>query len=271
MVGREMRSGFSTKLRHAGLFLLVSLLLIASVPWHMSMPTAELDSSWQMALHYAYGQGMQFGRDIVFTFGSLGFLHLIQYHPDHYYGMLLFWASIFSLFLFIIYSLSGYVNKLQLTVQIVLFYTVLTVSVYIKDAVSFSYLALLLFFVLDEKAESGKWEIRFATFVLVFFSSFIGLMKYSGFMLACSVFILLDIRQLALKKIPFYSVLFIALLILVAVTVGKQNLSSILPYVENGWYHDSSTGYRRRLISLPGDIFPRPCCKCHLYFHHQPG
>ena len=37
-------------------------------------PTADLDSSWRMTLGYALQHGWQFGRDIVFTYGPLGYV-----------------------------------------------------------------------------------------------------------------------------------------------------------------------------------------------------
>ena len=38
------------------------------------MPAADLDPSWRMALGYFYENGMQFGRDVIFTYGPLGFV-----------------------------------------------------------------------------------------------------------------------------------------------------------------------------------------------------
>jgi len=37
-------------------------------------PTVELDPSWRMTLGYALAHGWQFGRDLVFTYGPLGFV-----------------------------------------------------------------------------------------------------------------------------------------------------------------------------------------------------
>lgn len=37
-------------------------------------PLVNLDASWRMALGYFYEHGMQFGRDVIFTYGPLGFI-----------------------------------------------------------------------------------------------------------------------------------------------------------------------------------------------------
>ena len=46
-------------------------LLIVNFPYY---PKLELDPSWRMAYGWFFQQGMQIGRDVVFTYGPLGFL-----------------------------------------------------------------------------------------------------------------------------------------------------------------------------------------------------
>src|SRR5262249_18836563 len=51
--------------------------LLASLltwPVFTMVPGSDLDWSWQIGLHLAYAQGLDYGRDIVFTYGPLGFL-----------------------------------------------------------------------------------------------------------------------------------------------------------------------------------------------------
>src|ERR1043165_2531648 len=65
------------------------------------LPSAEpqratiLDESWKQALHVAFRQHFQFGRDIVFTFGPWGFLYG-GYDPGTYWISVIVWAA-FSL------------------------------------------------------------------------------------------------------------------------------------------------------------------------------
>jgi len=199
------------------------------------MPTAKLDPSWQMAIHYAYAHGMQFGRDVVFTYGPLGFLWLPQYYPDHYYIMLAFWASLSIMFLMVFYCLSASGNKIQISVQFILFYTILTVCVFIKkDVILFSYFALLLIFVLDQRKSSSTVRPGFIV-GLISFAALIGLEKFTGLILAVVTLILLDFHLLMMRRVPRYSIFFALLFVLFAVSVGKQELSSILPYLQHSW------------------------------------
>ena len=54
----------------ATFFLLMALVMI-TLPL---APANELDASWRMALGKFFHDGLQFGRDVVFTYGPLGFL-----------------------------------------------------------------------------------------------------------------------------------------------------------------------------------------------------
>lgn len=50
------------------------LLLTAMIYTWPLMPSQDLDPSWRLSMGYFYQHGMQFGRDIVFNYGPLGFL-----------------------------------------------------------------------------------------------------------------------------------------------------------------------------------------------------
>jgi len=54
-------------------FLVVSTL---TLPLAGMIPAPGIDNSWQTGLNMAFTRGMQFGKDIVFTFGPLGFLFM---------------------------------------------------------------------------------------------------------------------------------------------------------------------------------------------------
>ncbi len=52
----------------------------------------ELDGSWAFALHDAFARGRVFGRDVLFTFGPLGFLYRLFYNPHTITTFLATWA-----------------------------------------------------------------------------------------------------------------------------------------------------------------------------------
>ena len=46
-----------------------------------SVPSPDLDTSWQLTLHHAWVRNLAFGRDIIFTYGPWGWLNTRTYHP----------------------------------------------------------------------------------------------------------------------------------------------------------------------------------------------
>lgn len=62
--------------------------LAVGVPWLPAMPDAELDPSWQLALHHAALEGWRFGTDVVFSFGPLGLVYTDMFAPATF-GLLL--------------------------------------------------------------------------------------------------------------------------------------------------------------------------------------
>src|SRR5436190_1212862 len=56
-----------------------------------------VDDSWIQMLHFAFVERLQFGRDIVFTFGPWGFLYG-GYHPATYWISVVIWAVLAVVF-----------------------------------------------------------------------------------------------------------------------------------------------------------------------------
>jgi hypothetical protein len=54
---------------------LAAILVVATFPIISFLPRSGPDPSWQAGLYLALEGGLQFGRDFVFTYGPLGFLH----------------------------------------------------------------------------------------------------------------------------------------------------------------------------------------------------
>jgi len=57
-----------------GLFVILTLFFALVLIQFPAPPRADLDASWSMVLVHAHRHGLQFGTDIAFTFGPLGFL-----------------------------------------------------------------------------------------------------------------------------------------------------------------------------------------------------
>lgn len=77
------------RLGRAGVFLLLAATAFM-LPW---MPSTGLDASWQVALGKFFADGRQFGPEVVFTFGPLGWSTGNMY-GGHLWGSLLAWHFI---------------------------------------------------------------------------------------------------------------------------------------------------------------------------------
>jgi hypothetical protein len=77
-------------------------IVVALVIWasrlQLPQPTArpDLDPSWQQGLAVALANGMQFGPDLIFTFGPLGALSLGRYQPELFWVHILLFECLFK-------------------------------------------------------------------------------------------------------------------------------------------------------------------------------
>lgn len=72
--------------------------LFRFVPWGASTSNQILDDSWIQVQHLAFLEHLQFGRDIVFTFGPWGFLLYGGYYPATYLVTLVAWLVLSVVF-----------------------------------------------------------------------------------------------------------------------------------------------------------------------------
>lgn len=103
-----MRQFFHADLANSLLF---GLAWALSLPWILGIPIKGLDSSWTVGLYWAFAKGLQFGRDVIFTYGPLGFMD-VPYYAD--YGL---WriAVVFALFMHTVLFVSAFIAVRQTT------------------------------------------------------------------------------------------------------------------------------------------------------------
>src|SRR5438045_1479586 len=76
--------------RLAAFFSLVLVLTLAGVALPQAGPPMEndVDTSLSAVLHYAHYNDLQYGPEIAFTYGPLGFLTFYYYYPHAFAGQL---------------------------------------------------------------------------------------------------------------------------------------------------------------------------------------
>ena len=87
------------------LFVFLSVAFL-TLPRLIVWPSVGLDPSWKIGLRIASIEKMQFGKEIVFTYGSLGFLYLPVFsHYSIWVISVIFTLFVHCLFLYSMYSM----------------------------------------------------------------------------------------------------------------------------------------------------------------------
>jgi len=214
--------------------LVVLINLVLQPPWQVGMPSVSLDPSWAMVLLHAFDHGWQFGEDLIFTYGPLGFIMVPQYHPGLYWIALGYWL-IFHGTLAAAYCVlfrGADVWKLALLVAVSL---IATYS-WARDGALFA--ACFILFLLARKDERLATGIAI---VLTILMAAAALMKTTSLLLALPTIVLVDLsRAVILKKPPVFTAIF-AVGFLAAYGAAGQSLDALGTYLFTAF--EVSRGY----------------------------
>lgn len=92
----------------------VAVVAFWTLPTLLSAPTESLDSSWQVGLHLALLHHLQFGKDIVFTLGPLGFLSTplfidpVLWTISFFFALFVHFLMLLTMILFFKRAVDGY-------------------------------------------------------------------------------------------------------------------------------------------------------------------
>jgi hypothetical protein len=208
------------------------MLLAAWQPQFFSTETVRsgLDSGWAFALHAFHAKGLQHGRDVVFTYGPLGFLEPRFYHPDTYNLLLsrsaafavVFWVGVWS------YGRRVIPNILARAMWLVVLTTLASVMVRTVDhPPEFFLCALLLlihFYPLRQTRAEGAWWLLIASLALA------GSIKFSYLAGGLATVLVISVDELTRKRAPKAFLGFAGLFACFYVAAGEP-LTSIVPYL----------------------------------------
>jgi len=222
----------------------VVLALIAfSIP---ALPAINLDASWRMALGKFFTEGRQFGTEVVFTYGPLGFIMGNTYWGGQWASLLAWHAVLGVVFATIVFSygfrLSGY-NRLFF---FIFFYTL---GLSYQDAMQ---QIIIAFAGLDLIRRSDKtW--RWSSLGLTVLMAVLSLVKFTNIIL-CVVLIGLagGLGYWTHRRVP--SALRVPLIYVGSFLVGwvlcGQNLGNLWAYFRSSW--EISQGYQDTMgLSCP--------------------
>lgn len=244
------------RLGNAALWLLAGVYaLFQLMPWQPSIPhSLHVDASWMYTLHLAYDRSLVYGRDIVFTYGPLGFLFVDGYYPGHWGMQLATWAVVAAVIVFSTWSLSrqgsgGWPGPLLAGVLV----TALGASLrYFCDPVAFAVCALLLLVRL--RGQGHTWHGTLSTAALTVVAAAYSLGKFSWLLCAVGVVVILSADDLLLRRprrIPWVAPLYVAATGVFWCWVG-QPLSAFGSFLGGGWR--ITQGYSEAMsLAAPGE------------------
>ncbi|HVU16315.1 MAG TPA: hypothetical protein VHD32_05300 [Candidatus Didemnitutus sp.] len=217
----------------AALFLSLVMLAVG-VP---KAPSIDLDSSWRMALSYFFQHGLQFGRDVVFTYGPLGFL-MGRTYSGLQFNSLLAWQVIQGVIVAILIFRQGF--RLTGYPRLFFFLFFFTIGVSYEDALHQMVIALAGF----ELLRTSERESGLRTALLVSLIAFLGLFKFTNLLLGL-VFaaviagyqLWIGNRRAALRTAAWYVGIF-----LLGWVLCRQNPLNLPAYFRNSW--EVSQGYQ---------------------------
>lgn len=232
------------------IFFLAALLL---PPWLPRMPESGLGPSWNLVLNHAFTNHLQFGKEIIFTFGPYGFLYSSLFYPEQYVFQIVFWLVIASA---IAVSTSFLPDKGATFIDTVLAQVILVSGIAITflffrgDAIFFSVPLLFIFVLL----QSEKRPYYFIVIPLLALCALISLIKFTFAMLGLAMVLCAEVYHFSERKyLPVYLgtyVLFFALFFLLA----HQSVGNFVAFITSSLEIAGGYSEAMQLFRSPHEI-----------------
>lgn len=260
--------------------------LILLPPWIPAFLTsAEFrDPSWRYMLHEGFVQQLEFGRDIIFTYGPFGFLTTRMYHPETYNLMLWVWIGLSLLFFAVTWKMA---RRHCRSPWMALLVTVIAVRVAFVEAMIFlfAFLILLPAWRLAEDVRRRKKgaipksrtdQVLFTLLLLTV--GLLPLTKYTFVPATAFVIAVLAVIDAWQKKIPLHSITVAAGTLGVWLLSG-QPAAGIAAYISAGFevahkYTDAMTNWEtdpfdKGLVIIAAALIPVVPLVCRHRVQHQ--
>lgn len=212
--------------------LLFTYAMTLFVPWEPVLPPVELDASWYMILHWAFLKGLDFGTEVVFTYGPWGFIFQ-GYHPSTFIYTLIGWTLITCVCFIGLLRLSERVSARR-WVQALWLFAILALSgntvrgMHDMRVFLTCWTILLVHFHVDDRPLS---KLKTA---MVLALALISLGKFSLAVVAFMVVVFMSIDMLARRVVPWVAYIYLAALAALWLAAGQSPVS-ILPFLINSF------------------------------------
>jgi len=237
---------------------LLALLALADlgvfVPWTATLPSFELDASWCMVLHWAQVHHLDFGNQIVFTYGPWGFM-VVNDEPANTPYVAGGWALLGAGFFAGIFQLSRRLTRGRwLGLAWMAAVTALAGSLQWQgeDILLFcpSWVLLILHFHADRRPLTGSKVL------LILAAALASLVKISALAMALPMAAAITADLIFRRRVPWLAVIYVGAVLASWLAAG-QRLDSFPAYLRHGWNIASGYGQGESLWTATeaGDVF----------------
>jgi hypothetical protein len=196
-------------------------------------PLTSPDASWELVLHSAFSRHLQFGRDIVFTFGPWGFLYG-GYYPTTFLISALAWTMLAFVFWWAGWRVANHFSSSRLFAWLWFIGFAGIAGMWIDQSfdVRMTGWALLLLF-LHFFVEEGR--ISALQILLVFASGMLALVKFTALIeIAVVVGVIAADDAFRRRRFPWVSILFPSSILFFWILAGQQ-LGLLWPFLRHSW------------------------------------
>ncbi len=207
-------------------------MLLVVMPWRPGMPAQNLDAAWVLTLVHAFDTRLQWGPDLTFVYGPLGFVQLGIYSPASYP-----WTMSISAFTLALLGLLYFrlLRRVPFILGAPIMVIILSAATVWREAV-YGSAAIVVGLTLCER-EAGLSEYV----ALALLCGPVSIMKFSYFISISAVYLIATAyRALRWRRYPLPMALCIAAA-LAAYLISGQHLSSLPEFLRSSF--DMSAGY----------------------------
>ena len=209
---------------------LAGVLLFIGIFSFPELPALSLDPSWRLVLTRAFYDGLQFGRDVVFTYGPLGFLMGNTYDGSHFW-VLIGWQVMKSAAFAAVVLQAG--ERLPVVARWAGYAAVMLFGAYFDDMLHLSIVLLLGLWCVREDDAPGPW----ATLAIGGGLAVLSVIKFTSLLLAAGTVVVCAITLFRLTRRGSARALlggYVGGFILIWL-LARQSLGHVPDYLINAW------------------------------------
>ncbi|MEO6875655.1 MAG: glycosyltransferase family 87 protein [Opitutaceae bacterium] len=224
------------------------LIFVAAIFNFPTAPGSGLDPSWRMVLGYIYEHGMQFGKDVIFTYGPLGFVMGKTFSGLQFWSLII-WQLVLAFIAATVIFWQG--RRLSGPSQLLYYLYFATFGIIYEDALHMIVIVLLGFDLLRHAHERWRYRTALIAAVLALYAE----IKFTDLMLGTFVVLVASAYSLWFKRwresvglVLSYVGCFLAIWLLCG-----QHLANLPGFFEGSW--SISQGYQWAM-EFPSPLAP---------------